>query len=71
MLNLFFLSLTPGITKWLEGWKKKNWMKSSGEEVVNKEDLQELDEKLEGINVKWVSLSRRNWEAKRELYHDI
>ncbi|XP_014778914.1 ribonuclease H1 [Octopus bimaculoides] len=42
------------ITKWLEGWKKKNWMKSSGEEVINKEDLQELDEKLEGINVKWV-----------------
>ncbi|XP_036364738.1 ribonuclease H1 isoform X4 [Octopus sinensis] len=46
------------ITKWLEGWKKKNWMKSSGEEVTNKEELQELDKKLEGINVKWVHVDK-------------
>ncbi|GAB1604283.1 ribonuclease H1 [Argonauta hians] len=42
------------ITKWLSGWKRKGWKKSSGEEVTNKEELQELDSKLEGINVKWV-----------------
>ncbi|XP_029655422.2 ribonuclease H1 [Octopus sinensis] len=51
-------NLIDSITKWLEGWKKKNWMKSSGEEVTNKEELQELDKKLEGINVKWVHVDK-------------
>ncbi|XP_036355018.1 ribonuclease H1-like isoform X2 [Octopus sinensis] len=46
------------ITKWLEGWKKNNWMKSNGKEVINKEELQELDKKLEGINVKWVHVDK-------------
>ncbi|XP_067679512.1 ribonuclease H1-like [Haliotis asinina] len=42
------------ITKWLKGWKKKGWKTAAGTEVANKEDIQELDEVLQGINVKWM-----------------
>ncbi|XP_046547834.1 ribonuclease H1-like [Haliotis rubra] len=42
------------ITKWVKGWKKKGWKTAAGTEVANKEDIQELDEVLQGINVKWM-----------------
>lgn len=42
------------VTKWMPGWKKKGWVKSDGEEVTNKEELQELDGLMEDINIKWV-----------------
>ncbi|CAI9732842.1 ribonuclease H1-like isoform X3 [Octopus vulgaris] len=41
------------MTKWLEVWKKNNWTRSGRKKLINKEDLQKLDKKLEGINVKW------------------
>ena len=31
------------MTKWLPGWKNKNWVKSNGEEVLNVDLLQQLD----------------------------
>ncbi|CAI9732839.1 ribonuclease H1-like isoform X2 [Octopus vulgaris] len=46
------------MTKWLKTWKKNNWTKSDGKELINKEDLQKLDKKLEGINVKWVHVDK-------------
>ncbi|KAK6188968.1 hypothetical protein SNE40_005035 [Patella caerulea] len=46
--------LINSITKWIKGWKRNGWILSSGKPVVNKDDFQELDEALKGINVKWV-----------------
>ena len=44
-----------GVTKWLSGWKKKNWTGSSGE-IKNKILWQEIDNLLSGQNVifEWV-----------------
>ncbi|XP_053634770.2 ribonuclease H1 [Cherax quadricarinatus] len=42
------------MTSWLKNWKKKNWVKSDGEPVKNKEDLITLDAASEGLAVKWV-----------------
>lgn len=32
-----------GITEWIYGWKKRNWVKSDGEDVSNKDLWQQLD----------------------------
>lgn len=36
--------LIEGITKWIHGWKKRNWVKSDGAEVLNQELWRELEE---------------------------
>ncbi|ESO92455.1 hypothetical protein LOTGIDRAFT_120973 [Lottia gigantea] len=46
--------LINSITKWIDGWKRRDWKLSTGKPVINKEDFEELDKALEGINVKWV-----------------
>ena len=43
-----------GITKWIKKWKKNGWKLASGDPVVNREDFEELDAELPGINVTWV-----------------
>ncbi|XP_066987586.1 ribonuclease H1-like isoform X2 [Macrobrachium rosenbergii] len=42
------------MTSWLKGWKKKNWVKSDGEPVKNKDELIALDKACDGLSVKWV-----------------
>ncbi|KAK7070600.1 Ribonuclease H1 [Halocaridina rubra] len=42
------------MTQWLKGWKKKNWVKSDGEPVKNKDELIALDKACDGLAVKWV-----------------
>ncbi|XP_005099284.1 ribonuclease H1 [Aplysia californica] len=46
--------LINGITKWIKGWKKNGWALTTGKPVINREDFEELDEELKGINVKWM-----------------
>jgi len=46
------------ITKWMPGWKRKNWKKADGKEVINKDDFIVLDRvntdaKGHGIEIKW------------------
>ncbi|CAG5123395.1 unnamed protein product [Candidula unifasciata] len=46
--------LINGITKWIRGWKRNQWKKTTGSPVINQKDFEELDKELQGINVKWV-----------------
>ncbi|CAH0548998.1 unnamed protein product [Brassicogethes aeneus] len=41
------------MTKWIKGWKKKNWKKANGEPVINKTDLETLDKLCAQSNVQW------------------
>ncbi|XP_049829957.1 ribonuclease H1-like [Schistocerca gregaria] len=41
------------ITQWIKKWKKNDWRVQGGEPVKNKDDLIVLDNKLQGIDVKW------------------
>lgn len=42
--------------KWIEGWKKKNWVNSSKEPVKNKEIWQELDKLTQVHKVKFIKV---------------
>ncbi len=41
-----------GITKWIQGWKKKNWKTSTGKPVLN-QDLWEALDALNSRQVEW------------------
>jgi ribonuclease HI len=45
-----------GSTKWLHGWKAKNWISSTKEEVKNIDLWQEIDSVLKGKEIKWTLL---------------
>ncbi|MDN6276290.1 DNA polymerase III subunit epsilon [Psychrobacter sp.] len=42
-----------GITKWIEGWKKKGWKTSSKKPVANQDLWQQLDELCQQRDVDW------------------
>ncbi|MEM9216977.1 MAG: ribonuclease HI [Cyanobacteria bacterium P01_F01_bin.150] len=39
-----------GITKWIKGWKKKNWKTTAGKPVLNQDLWQQLDEVTQAVN---------------------
>jgi len=42
-----------GITKWVHGWVKKNWITTEKKDVLNKELWQALMKAVEGKNLSW------------------
>lgn len=42
-----------GITKWIHGWKKNNWITKAKEDVLNKDLWMKLDESMSGKKVEW------------------
>jgi ribonuclease HI len=42
------------ITQWLPGWKKKGWILRTGEPVINRVELEMLDEATKDMNIKWT-----------------
>jgi len=42
-----------GITKWIHGWKKNNWITKAKEDVLNKDLWLELDKSMVGKKVEW------------------
>ncbi|KAK4309389.1 hypothetical protein Pmani_018966 [Petrolisthes manimaculis] len=55
------------MTSWLKNWKKKNWVKSDGEPVKNKEDLMTLDKASDGMAVKWVHVKGHSGHEGNEM----
>jgi ribonuclease HI len=45
--------LINGITKWVHGWQRKDWITTAKEEVLNKELWQELIRVSGGKNIEW------------------
>ncbi len=45
--------LIKSVTQWMSGWKKKGWKKSTGEEVLNKDLLEQLDDLLQTRKAIW------------------
>ena len=43
-----------GITTWIHGWKRKNWITSAKKPVVNRDLWEELDELAKGHEAVWV-----------------
>ncbi|KAK2154513.1 hypothetical protein LSH36_266g00071 [Paralvinella palmiformis] len=42
-----------GITKWIVKWKKNGWKLSNGNSVINRDDIEQLENSMKGIAVKW------------------
>lgn len=56
-----------GITNWVQGWKNNGWRTSTGKEVINKEDFMGLEKLVQGMDIRWVSIScGPNSSASRE-----
>jgi ribonuclease HI len=45
--------LKNGITTWIEGWKKRNWMTAAKKPVVNRDLWEELDRQAQRHHAKW------------------
>lgn len=43
-----------GITKWVHGWKKRNWRTATGGEVRNQDLWAEIDRLASYFNIKWI-----------------
>ena len=46
-----------GLTKWIIGWKNRNWRKSDGSPVLNQNEWKRLDlvsQKPKSFNIHWV-----------------
>lgn len=56
-----------GVTKWLDGWKKKNWKTSKGEDVKNKDLWLEFEQQLVGKEVIWQWVKGHNGNYGNEL----
>ncbi|MCA9977342.1 MAG: ribonuclease HI [Anaerolineales bacterium] len=47
--------LFQGATKWIHGWRKRNWQKQDGKPVANGELWQALDQLMGNYNVRWIN----------------
>jgi len=45
--------LKNGITQWIDGWKKRNWMTSQKKPVLNRDLWEELDDQVARHATKW------------------
>jgi ribonuclease HI len=43
------------MTDWIRGWKANGWRASNGQPVVNREELEELDEISQKMKIRYVS----------------
>ena len=42
-----------GITQWIEGWKKRNWITSAKKPVLNRDLWEQLDAQVGRHTTKW------------------
>jgi ribonuclease HI len=45
--------LKNGITKWIQNWRRRNWMTTENKPVVNRDLWEDLDSLVELHNIKW------------------
>lgn len=55
-----------GITEWIDGWIRKNWINSSRQPVKNKELWIELKKQNDRHKVKWVWVRGHNGHPENE-----
>lgn len=47
--------LFMGATQWINGWKKRNWLKKGGAEVSNADLWQQVDKQAQKLNIIWLN----------------
>lgn len=60
--------LINSITKWLQGWKSRNWVKADGHDVLNRDLLEIIDRYMKYRRIRWTHVrahtGKANWESK-------
>ncbi|CAG7831859.1 unnamed protein product, partial [Allacma fusca] len=54
------------ITDWMKKWKKNGWKLKTGQEVINRADLEKLDEATTGMDMKWTYVAGHKGNAGNE-----
>ena len=58
--------LVKGITEWIDGWIRKNWVTASKQPVKNKDLWQELLRVSEPHKIKWIWVRGHNGHPENE-----
>ncbi|HBL6849872.1 TPA: ribonuclease HI [Escherichia coli] len=59
--------LKNGMTSWIKGWKRKNWMKSKNAKVKNADLWQRLDHEASKHNVRWCWVKGHSGQRENEI----
>ena len=59
--------LMLGITKWINGWKKKSWRTSTNSPVKNVDLWQRLDRAISRHEVQWDWVKGHNFHEENEM----
>ncbi len=55
--------LFQGITRWIHGWRRRNWLKKDDKPVANADLWQALDKLQEGYAVRWINAKGQELES--------
>ncbi len=58
--------LVKGMTEWINGWVRKNWVTASKQPVKNKDQWQELLRLSEHHKIKWIWVRGHNGHPENE-----
>ena len=58
--------LVKGMTEWINGWVRKNWVNASRQPVKNKDLWQELLQLSEKHKIKWIWVRGHNGHPENE-----
>jgi ribonuclease HI len=55
--------LYQGITRWIQGWRQRNWRKKGGEPLANADLWQALDAQSADYTIRWINAKGRDLPA--------
>lgn len=59
--------LYQGATKWIHGWRERNWQKRGGQTIANHDLWQELDRLMNKYEIEWISAKGNGAERYQGL----
>ncbi len=60
-----------GITKWIDGWKRRGWLTSQKKPVKNVDLWKQLEAALEGHETKWEWVNSHTGHPENELVDEL
>ncbi len=63
--------LKDGITKWIEGWKKRGWKKADKKPVMNADLWKQLDTLVQNRSVNWHWVKGHDGHAENERADEL
>ena len=55
-----------GATKWIQGWRRRNWLKRDDKPVANGDLWQALDQLTTNYNIHWINAKGQDLEGLEE-----